>query len=50
VGKRKDKKRKEEVPASHYILIEGHVLNEKTGELEPYRKKVRWYPLGRCGR
>ena len=50
MGKRKDKKKgKDEVPDSHFILIEGHKLNEKTGKLEPYRKKVRWYPTGRCG-
>jgi len=38
--KKKHKKHRE------YILIEGHVLNEKSGKLEPYTKKVytdkRW--------
>jgi hypothetical protein len=40
----KKKKKKHEPPKKHrkYILIEGYVLNEKTGELEPYYKKV--YP------
>jgi hypothetical protein len=50
MGKRKDKKkRKENVPDSHFIVIEGHKLNEKTGILEPVKKKIRWYPDGRCG-
>lgn len=46
---KKKKKAKENIPESHFILIEGQKLNEKTGELEPYKKKVRWYPNGRCG-
>lgn len=49
MAKRKDKKRKEDVPDSHFIVIEGHKLNEKTGKLEPVKKKIRWYPTGRCG-
>jgi hypothetical protein len=50
VAKRKDKKKdKDEAPDSRFILIEGHKLNEKTGKLEPYKKKVYWYPHGRCG-
>jgi len=50
MSKRRDKKKHKKEDDSHFILIEGHVLNEKTGVLEPYKKKLRWYPEGRCGR
>lgn len=44
--KRKDKKKRKH--HGEYILIEGHKLNEKTGKLEPYSKKLYWN-RHRCG-
>lgn len=46
MGKRKKKQHKQNKKHREFILIEGHVLNEKTGELEPYLKKV--YTDKRC--
>lgn len=45
VGKKKRKRKKLKLTPKdpkRAILIEGHVLNEKTGVLEPYRKIVYW--------
>ena len=41
MGKRKEKKKRKQ-HSNDFFIIEGHVLNEKTGKLEPYRKKVYW--------
>lgn len=41
--KKKKKSRKNRGP---FILIEGHKLNEKTGKLEPYSKKVYYQDDG----
>ena len=46
MSKRKKKKRKWH--SDEYILIEGHKLNEETGKLEPYVKKLYWNRHGRC--
>lgn len=46
MGKHKDKKKKKH--PGEYILIEGHKLNEKTGKLEPYSKRLYWNRHGRC--
>jgi len=48
MGKRKEEKKRLKKKAQ-FFYIEGHILNEKTGILEPYKKKVYWYPVGRCG-
>lgn len=45
MGKRKEKKKRHRKGDSFFI-IEGHKLNEKTGKLEPYSKKVYWNPHG----
>ena len=45
MGKRKEKKKRRK-KGDNFFLIEGHKLNEKTGELEPYEKKVYWNPYG----
>ncbi len=45
--KRKRKEKKARREGAQFFVIEGHVLNEKTGKLEPYSKKVYWYP-GSC--
>lgn len=42
------RKKKHKQHSDEYILIEGHKLNEKTGKLEPYSKKVYWNRHGRC--
>jgi len=42
MSKKKKRKKKKQ-----FILIEGHVLNEKTGKLDPYKKKVYWSNKGR---
>jgi hypothetical protein len=36
------KKKKKRKKKGEFILIEGHKLNEKTGVLEPYKKKLYW--------
>lgn len=41
--KKKNKKSKKHGP---FFLIEGHKLNEETGKLEPYKKKVYWSSHG----
>lgn len=47
MGKQKRKK-KRKWHSDDYILIEGHKLNEETGKLEPYYKKLYWNRHGRC--
>ncbi len=47
MGRRKRKEKKDRKKEEQFFVIEGHVLNEKTGKLEPYHKKVYWYP-GSC--
>lgn len=41
-----DKKKKSKKHRGPFILIEGHKLNEKTGKLEPYSKKVYYNSHG----
>ncbi len=44
MGKRKEKKLRKK--GYKFFIIEGHKLNEKTGKLEPFSKKVYWHPNG----
>lgn len=44
MGKRKRKRMRF---SDEYILIEGQKLNEKTGKLEPYSKRLYWNQDGR---
>ncbi len=41
-----ERKKKRKKKNRNFILIEGHKLNEKTGVLEPYKKKVYWQSHG----
>ena len=41
-----EKKKKHKRNRGPFFLIEGHKLNEITGKLEPYKKKVYWNDHG----
>lgn len=41
-----EKKKKHKRNRGPFFLIEGHKLNETTGKLEPYKKKVYWNAHG----
>lgn len=42
MAKRKKKRNKPPIDPNKFIIIEGTKLNEKTGVMEPYYKKVYW--------
>lgn len=41
MSKKRHKKKHDKPPKVEYIWVEGHKLNEKTGELEPVRYKLK---------
>lgn len=46
MGKRKEEKKHKKEKGDNFFIIEGEKLNEKTGKMEPYKKKVYWNSHG----